>query len=99
MGEDTSGVSYSDAGVGINAGERAVALMRESVAVANRPEVVGGLGGFAGLFDASLLAKAEASVSNHHDRRRRHQSNHRATHGQDESNLSQLNDDQLAIEK
>lgn len=44
------GASYTAAGVDIAAGERAVELMRASVARATRPEVVGGLGGFAGLF-------------------------------------------------
>jgi phosphoribosylformylglycinamidine cyclo-ligase len=48
--------SYAAAGVDIEAGERAVELMRAAVAAASRPEVVGGLGGFAGLFDASALA-------------------------------------------
>ena len=43
-------ISYADAGVDIDAGERAVELMKTSVARATRPEVVGGLGGFAGLF-------------------------------------------------
>jgi phosphoribosylformylglycinamidine cyclo-ligase len=47
---------YADAGVDVEAGERAVALMKASVASTMRPEVVGGLGGFAGLFDASRLA-------------------------------------------
>ena len=47
--------TYASVGVDIAAGERAVALMRDSVAHANRPEVVSGLGGFAGLFDASAL--------------------------------------------
>ena len=42
--------SYADAGVDIDAGERAVELMKSSVAQATRPEVIGGLGGFAGLF-------------------------------------------------
>ncbi len=51
-----SAVTYAAAGVDIDAGERAVELMRASVARASRPEVVGGLGGFAGLFDASALA-------------------------------------------
>jgi phosphoribosylformylglycinamidine cyclo-ligase len=51
-----SGVTtYASAGVDVEAGEVAVRLMRESVARATRPEVVGGLGGFAGLFDASRL--------------------------------------------
>jgi phosphoribosylformylglycinamidine cyclo-ligase len=51
-----AGSSYADAGVDIDAGERAVALMRAAVARAARAEVVGGIGGFAGLFDASRLA-------------------------------------------
>ena len=42
--------SYAGAGVDIEAGDRAVELMRSKVAKASRPEVVGGLGGFAGLF-------------------------------------------------
>lgn len=49
--------AYAAAGVDIEAGERAVALMKESVARTRRPEVLGGLGGFAGFFDASALAK------------------------------------------
>ncbi|WP_328989042.1 phosphoribosylformylglycinamidine cyclo-ligase [Kribbella sp. NBC_01245] len=51
----TEGASYAAAGVDIEAGDRAVELMKEWVAKATRPEVVGGLGGFAGLFDASAL--------------------------------------------
>jgi len=47
--------SYADVGVSIEAGDRAVELMRRSVDKARRPEVVGGLGGFAGLFDATAL--------------------------------------------
>jgi phosphoribosylformylglycinamidine cyclo-ligase len=47
--------SYASAGVDIEAGDRAVELMKASVAAASRPEVVGGLGGFAGLFDVSAL--------------------------------------------
>jgi len=49
--------SYREAGVDVEAGEAAVALMRESIARAQRPEVVGGFGGFAGLFDASALTR------------------------------------------
>ena len=48
--------AYSAAGVDTAAGERAVDLMRAAVHAASRAEVVGGLGGFAGLFDASTLA-------------------------------------------
>jgi phosphoribosylformylglycinamidine cyclo-ligase len=47
--------SYASAGVSIEEGDRAVELMKEWVEKARRPEVVGGIGGFAGLFDASAL--------------------------------------------
>ena len=50
-----TGASYAEAGVDIEAGDRAVELMKAWVAKASRPEVVGGIGGFAGLFDASAL--------------------------------------------
>ncbi|CAB4752503.1 MAG: phosphoribosylformylglycinamidine cyclo-ligase [Actinobacteria bacterium] len=49
--------TYFDAGVDIEAGDRAVELMKASVAKASRNEVVGGIGGFAGLFDATALKK------------------------------------------
>ena len=49
--------TYKDAGVDIDAGDRAVELMKASIAKASRPEVMGGIGGFAGLFDASALKK------------------------------------------
>ena len=49
------GLSYAAAGVDIAAGERAVDLIKAAVATTARPEVIGGLGGFAGLFDASRL--------------------------------------------
>jgi phosphoribosylformylglycinamidine cyclo-ligase len=49
-------LTYSGAGVDIAAGNRAVELMKEWVAKTRRPESVGGIGGFAGLFDVSALA-------------------------------------------
>lgn len=49
--------AYAAAGVDIEAGERAVELMKDAVAASRRPEVLGGLGGFAGFFDASALAR------------------------------------------
>ncbi len=52
---DRTGASYAGAGVDIEAGNRAVELMKEWVAKTRRPEVLGGIGGFAGLFDASAL--------------------------------------------
>ena len=48
------GATYGAAGVDIGAGERAVELMKDKVARATRPEVVGDLGGFAGLFALDL---------------------------------------------
>ena len=52
----TTESAYAAAGVDIAAGDRAVELMKASVARSYRPEVLGGLGGFAGFFDASALA-------------------------------------------
>jgi phosphoribosylformylglycinamidine cyclo-ligase len=49
--------SYEAAGVDIAAGERAVELMKARVARSRRPEVVDDASGFAGLFDASALAR------------------------------------------
>lgn len=43
-------VTYSDAGVSIHAGEEAVRLLKSKVQRTTRPEVVGDIGGFAGLF-------------------------------------------------
>jgi phosphoribosylformylglycinamidine cyclo-ligase len=49
------GSSYRRAGVDIAAGDRAVELMRGAIARTAGPEVLGGVGGFAGLFDATRL--------------------------------------------
>ncbi|WP_155369099.1 phosphoribosylformylglycinamidine cyclo-ligase [Catellatospora vulcania] len=43
-------VTYADAGVSIHAGDRAVEMLKDKVARTHRPEVLGGLGGFSGLF-------------------------------------------------
>ncbi len=55
LGAVTEPSTYAAAGVDIAAGDRAVELMREWVDKARRPEVRGGIGGFAGLFDVSAL--------------------------------------------
>lgn len=47
---DEPGISYASAGVDIEAGDRAVELFKPLAKRATRPEVRGGLGGFAGLF-------------------------------------------------
>lgn len=46
---------YAQAGVDTAAGDLAVELMKASVRATHGPEVLGGVGGFAGLFDASAL--------------------------------------------
>ncbi|MEU7826596.1 phosphoribosylformylglycinamidine cyclo-ligase [Catellatospora sp. NPDC049133] len=43
-------VTYADAGVSIHAGDKAVEMLKDKVARTHRPEVLGGLGGFSGLF-------------------------------------------------
>ena len=49
-----SEASYAAAGVDIEAGERAVDLMKAAVERTQRPELLTGLGGFAGLFQLDL---------------------------------------------
>lgn len=46
---------YAAAGVDTVAGDTAVELMKRSVAATHGPQVLGGVGGFAGLWDASAL--------------------------------------------
>ena len=55
MSQSSPGATYESAGVSIEAGDKAVELMRVWVDKARRPEMIGGIGGFAGLFDASAL--------------------------------------------
>ncbi|MHB0977601.1 MAG: phosphoribosylformylglycinamidine cyclo-ligase [Candidatus Aquicultorales bacterium] len=47
----SEGATYRQAGVDIGAGDKAVELMKESIAATMRPEVIGGIGGFGGLFE------------------------------------------------
>ncbi|SDS88988.1 phosphoribosylformylglycinamidine cyclo-ligase [Microlunatus soli] len=54
--------AYAAAGVDIEAGDRAVQLMKSSVKRTERSEVIGGIGGFAGLFDASKIARYQHPV-------------------------------------
>jgi phosphoribosylformylglycinamidine cyclo-ligase len=55
-------VTYAQAGVDVEAGDKAVELMKDAIRRAQRPEVLGGLGGFAGLFDASRLTRMTRPV-------------------------------------
>ena len=51
----TEGITYAAAGVDTEAGDKAVELMKDAVRATHGPQVLGGVGGFAGLFDASAL--------------------------------------------
>ncbi len=50
-----SNASYAAAGVDTAAGDLAVSLMKAAVSQTHGPEVLGGFGGFAGLYDVSFL--------------------------------------------
>lgn len=55
-------VTYASSGVDVEAGDKAVELMRASVLRTNSRETIGGLGGFAGLYDASVLGRMNHPV-------------------------------------
>ena len=55
-------MDYKKAGVDIVAGYKSVELMKEHVKRTMRPEVLGGLGGFAGAFDLSGIKEMEEPV-------------------------------------
>ena len=50
MSESTPSNAYAQAGVNIEAGNEVVRRIKSAVASTRRPEVMGGLGGFGGLF-------------------------------------------------
>lgn len=50
-------VTYASAGVDTEAGDKAVELMKDAVRATHGPQVLGGVGGFAGLYDASALTR------------------------------------------
>ncbi|WP_417234719.1 phosphoribosylformylglycinamidine cyclo-ligase [Arthrobacter sp.] len=51
----STGITYASAGVDVEAGDRAVELMKGAIKATHNDSVIGGVGGFAGLFDASAL--------------------------------------------
>jgi phosphoribosylaminoimidazole synthetase len=53
---------YAEAGVDIDAGNRAVELMKAAVKSTYGPEVIAGIGAFGGLYDAGILKKMTAPV-------------------------------------
>ncbi len=62
MSENTKHVTYEDAGVDTAEGGRAVDAIKQMVAETNRPEVIGGIGGFGGLFSAAALKDMEDPI-------------------------------------
>ena len=56
MSENSTSVTYASAGVDVEAGDRAVELMKDAVKATHNASVVGGVGGFAGLYDLSALS-------------------------------------------
>ena len=50
LDQPAGGVTYADAGVSIETGDQAVARIKDVVAGTARAEVLGGIGGFGGLF-------------------------------------------------
>lgn len=55
-------MDYKKAGVDIEAGYKSVQLMKNHVKRTMRPEVLGGLGGFAGAFDLSAIKNMEEPI-------------------------------------
>lgn len=56
-GPEGSGVTYASAGVDTEAGDKAVELMKDAVRATHGPRVLGGVGGFAGMYDARFLQR------------------------------------------
>ena len=55
-------MDYKSSGVDIEAGYKSVELMKAFVKETNRPEVLGGIGGFSGAFDLAGIKKMEEPV-------------------------------------
>ena len=55
-------VTYADSGVDVDEGARAVDAIKDAVKQTARPEVIGGLGGFGGLFSAAALKDMEDPI-------------------------------------
>ncbi|MCU1531176.1 MAG: phosphoribosylformylglycinamidine cyclo-ligase [Arthrobacter sp.] len=53
--QNAAGITYASAGVDVEAGDRAVELMKDAVKATHNSSVLGGVGGFAGLYDVSRL--------------------------------------------
>lgn len=62
MADSPKHVTYEDAGVDTAEGGRAVDAIKDMVAATARPECIGGIGGFGGLFSAAALKGMEDPV-------------------------------------
>ncbi|MCF4119637.1 phosphoribosylformylglycinamidine cyclo-ligase [Antribacter sp. KLBMP9083] len=58
----SEGLTYAAAGVDTEAGDKAVELMKDAVRRTHGPAVLGGVGGFAGLYDLSAFASYRAPL-------------------------------------
>jgi len=61
-GAPSEPLTYAAAGVDTEAGDKAVELMKDAVRRTHGPAVVGGVGGFAGLYDLSAFAAYRAPL-------------------------------------
>lgn len=59
---ETKHMSYADAGVDVDEGARAVDAIKAAVAETNRPEVIGGLGGFGSCFSLAVCKDMEDPI-------------------------------------
>ena len=62
MSESREHITYEDAGVDTAEGGRAVDAIKQMVAETARPEVIGGIGGFGGLFSAAAFKEMDNPV-------------------------------------
>lgn len=62
MSESREHITYEDAGVDTAEGGRAVDAIKQMVAETARPEVIGGIGGFGGLFSAAAFKEMDDPV-------------------------------------
>ncbi len=59
LDQPSGGLTYHDAGVSIEAGDEAVRRIKDVVDATRRPEVLGGIGGFAGMFALNIASMKE----------------------------------------
>ncbi len=60
--DNANEITYADAGVSTAAGADAVEKIRDAVKSTNRPEVIGSIGGFGGMFSASAFQEMQDPI-------------------------------------